>query len=162
MHQQTYHSHLTCTHHRTTRIRRWPSHMHRRPVGAPHRESSAVAILIPRTRRELRNGIARNGMPTIERGGILGRCTAKVHGRRRPWRRHVSRRHRVVGWCLHSLQGKRAAAPLGQCKRPAGNTHDRLHRQASGNNDKELRVPCAPRAWAGRSCACCRWCGTRS
>lgn len=75
--------------------------MHRRPVWAPHRESRPVAILVSRTRRELRNAIARHGVPVIEGGGILGRSPAEVHGRRCPWA-HVSRRHRVVWRSLHS------------------------------------------------------------
>lgn len=75
--------------------------MHGRPVGAPHREPSAVAVLIPRTRGELRNAVARHGVPVIEGGGVLGRRGAEVHGRRRPWG-HVPRGHRVVGRCLHS------------------------------------------------------------
>lgn len=71
------------------------------PIGAPHRDSPAIAIRISRARRELRNAIAWHGMPIIEVGAIRGRSPGEVHGRRRP-RRHVPPRHRVVGWSLHS------------------------------------------------------------
>jgi hypothetical protein len=97
----------TCSHHRSTRIWRRPSHLHR-PVGAPHRYATTISIWIRRTPRELRNTIARRHCGPIKHGGtIWGSTPTNVHRRRRPWA-HVTPRRGIVGrslhWLLHGLQ----------------------------------------------------------
>ena len=160
---------VTCSHHRSTRIWRWPGHLHR-PIGAPHRYATTISIWIRRTPRELRNAIARRHCRSIKHGGaIRGSTPTKVHRWRRPWA-HVTPWCGVVGRSLHrllhGLLNSKATATRGKCKSASDKRkYSQVHYTQSKTwitRGKNRYVPCDLLAWTGCSCACCKWCGRRS